>query len=83
MERVEEFIVDYIQREYTVPDGIDIKKVNYVDEGYIDSLGLIQFISIIEDEFDIAFTDKELASQGIKTVGGLIDLIVTKMEGAK
>ena len=82
MERVAEFIVDYIQREYTIPDGIDIKKVNYVDEGYIDSLGLIQFISIIEDEFGIAFTDKELASQGIKTVGGLIDLIVSKMEGA-
>ena len=81
MQGVKEFIVDYIQREYTVPDDIDIMELNYVDEGYIDSLGLIQFIAVIEDEFGIAFTDEELAGDDIKVVGKTINLVLTKLEG--
>ena len=79
MENVKDFIVDYIQREYTIPDDIDIMSLNYVEEGYIDSLGLIQFIAVVEDEYGIAFTDEDLASSDIKIVGKIIDLIVTKM----
>ena len=79
MEEVKNFIIDYIQREYTIPDDIDIINLNYVEEGYVDSLGLIQFIAVIEDEFGITFTDDELAGSDIKYVGRMIDLVVSKM----
>lgn len=82
MERVKEFIIDYIQREYTIPDNIDIMSLNYVEEGYIDSLGLIQFIAVIEDEFGITFSDDDLASPDVKVVGKMIDLVMSKMEEA-
>ncbi len=82
MNNVKDFIVDYIQREYTIPDNVDIMNLNYVEEGYIDSLGLIQFIAVIEDEFGITFTDDDLASEKIKVVGEMIELITSKMEGA-
>jgi len=55
-------------------------ELNYVDSGYIDSLGLIQFIATLEDEFNIAFTDEELASSDIKVVGKLVDIISRKLE---
>lgn len=80
MDRVRDFIVDYIQREYTVPNDIDIMNLNYVEEGYIDSLGLIQFIAVIEDEFGIEFSDDDLASEDVKVVGKMIALIASKME---
>ena len=48
MDNVKDFIVDYIQREYTIPEDTDILNLNYVEEGYIDSMGLIQFIAVIE-----------------------------------
>ena len=54
----------------------------YVEEGYIDSLGLIQFIAVIEDEFGITFTDEDLGSEDIKVVGKMAELIASKMEGA-
>lgn len=82
MENVKEFIIDYIQREYTIPDDIDIMNLNYVEEGYIDSLGLIQFIAVIEDEFGISFTDEDLASPDVKVVGKMVALVTAKMEEA-
>lgn len=80
MEKVKEFIVEYIQREYTLPDDVDIANLNYVEEGYIDSLGLIQFIAVLEDEFGITFTDEELVSDDVKVVGKMADLVIAKME---
>jgi len=80
MEKVKKFIVDYIQREYTISEDIDIMELNYVEAGYIDSLGMIQFIAVIEDEFGISFSDDELADPDIKVVGKLINMVVKKLE---
>ena len=80
--KVKEFIVDYIQREYTIPENVDIMNLNYVEEGYIDSLGLIQFIASVEDEFGIFFSDDELSGEDVKVVGRMVDLIVDKMKRA-
>ncbi len=80
MTEVKDFIVDYIQREYTLPEDMDIMDLNYVEEGYVDSIGLIQFIAIVEDEFGIAFTDDELSNPDIRVVGKLIDIVIAKVE---
>lgn len=82
MDNVKDFIVDYIQREYTIPEDTDILNLNYVEEGYIDSMGLIQFIAVIEDEFNITFTDDDLASEDVKVVGKMVNLVTIKMEDA-
>lgn len=79
MNNVKEFVTEYIQREYTVADDIDIMSLNYVESGYIDSLGLIQFISTIEDEFGIEFEDEDLENPDIKVVGKLIEMIQKKV----
>ena len=76
---VKDFIVDYIQREYTVPNDVDILSLNFVDEGYVDSIGLIQFMYILEDEFNISFSDEDLKNPDIKIVGGLISIVESKL----
>lgn len=75
---VKEFVLDYLQREYTLPEDIDVMELNYVDSGYVDSLALIQFIATVEDEFGITFTDDELSNPDIKVVGKLIRMIFDK-----
>lgn len=80
MEKIQDFLLDYIQREYSLPEDIDFITFNYVESGYIDSMGLVQFIATIEDEFGIEFTDEELENPKIKVIGGLIDMIKSKME---
>lgn len=79
MNKIKEFVVEYIQREYTFPEGTDIMSLNYVESGYIDSLGLIQFIATLEDEFDIEFTDEDMESPDLRIIGKLIDVIINKM----
>ena len=83
MDNIKEFILDYIQKEYALPDGVDVMEFNYVDSGYVDSLGLIQFIATIEDEFNISFTDEDLADPGIKVIGKLVEIISEKMNGQR
>ncbi|PNV59280.1 hypothetical protein C0033_24790 [Clostridium sp. chh4-2] len=73
-----EFIIDYLQREYTLPDGIELDTFNYIESGYVDSFGLIQFIATIEDEYNIEFTDEDLQNPELKTVGGLIKIMESK-----
>ena len=78
MEEINEFIVDYIQREYTLPADMDVMELNYIESGYIDSLGFVQFVALIEEEFDIVFSDEELDSPDMKVVGKLVALIDRK-----
>lgn len=79
MKNIEEFVLNYIQKKYTVPETTDIYSLNYIDEGYVDSLGLVKFIVELEDEFGIEFSDSELEDNSIKIVGDLIKLIERKM----
>ncbi|MCR5514850.1 MAG: hypothetical protein K6F41_00190 [Lachnospira sp.] len=79
MEEVREFILDRLQKEYSFKEGTDIEKINYVEEGYMDSLGLIQFIGELEDEFDIEFSDEEMMEDSFRVVGSLIDLVTKKV----
>ena len=76
MDKIKAFILDYIQREHTIPEGTDINNFNYVTSGYVDSLGFIQ----LEDEFAIQFTDEEVESEDIKVVGKLAEMIARKRD---
>lgn len=77
---IETFILEYIEAEYSLPADIDGHDLNYAEEGYIDSMGMIQFVVALEDEFQITFTEEELNSPEFKVVGSLADLIQKKME---
>lgn len=79
MDKVREFVTDYIQREYTVPEKQDIMVLNYIETGYVDSFGLIQFIATLEDEFEIEFSDEDLENPDIKIIGKLIEIINSKL----
>lgn len=81
MKNVEEFVVEYLEREYSLPKDIDLDTFNYVKTGYVDSIGVIQFICMIEDEFGIEFLEEELAIPQYQTIGGLVALVETKIAG--
>lgn len=79
MQDVKEFVTEYIQREYTVPEDKDIMALNFIEEGYIDSMGYIQFISTIEDEFGIEFEVEDIENPDMRIVGNLIEFITNKL----
>ena len=80
MTDIKEFVTEYIQREYTVPEDVDIMTLNYIKAGYIDSMAFIQFISTIEDEYDIEFEVEDIENPKLRIVGKLIDFIQAKID---
>lgn len=76
---VKEYIIELLQKNYTIEDDVDVDNLNYIEEGYVTSLGLIQFIIELEEKFNIRFTDDELYSEDIRVVGSLAELIQKKM----
>jgi acyl carrier protein len=46
--------------------------------GVIDSLGLMQLISFIEEEFDVTIDDAEVTADNFRTVGDIDHLVSEK-----
>ena len=80
MTDIKEFVTEYIQREYTVPEDVDIMTLNYIEAGYIDSMAFILIISTIEDEYDIEFEVEDIENPKLRIVGKLIDFIQAKID---
>ncbi len=79
MEKIRQTILDFVEREYKLPENVDYETFDFVEKGFVDSMGMVQFVAILEDEFDIEFSAEELRSNDFRTVGGLEKLIQKKV----
>lgn len=82
MESIQEFVLELIEKDSRLPEGADIESFNYVDTGYIDSIGVIQFVVDIESRFEIEISDTDLESAEFRTVGGIVSIINRKVDSA-
>ena len=57
----------------------EIRKINYFDEGLVDSLNLINFIFLIEEKFKVNFIKKEIYSSNFKKINKLALMIKKKI----
>lgn len=77
-ERLREFIVEnflYTRREAEV--GVD---ESLIQEGLIDSMGVIELITFVEDEFGIKIGDDDVTEENLGTIAALTRYILTKRE---
>lgn len=79
MDKIRQTILDFVEREYKLPENIDYDTFDFVEKGFVDSMGMVQFVTILEDEFDIEFSAEELLSSDFRTVGRLEKLIERKI----
>ena len=76
-DRIKEFIVTELMFEdssATLSDDTPLL------EGVIDSLGLMQMISFIEEEFDVAIDDAEVTASNFRTVADIQRLVEQKVQ---
>lgn len=78
-DEVRPFILKRIQRKARLPAGADLARLDYIDAGYVDSIGIIKFVLEIEEAFDVAIGEDELTSPEFRTVEGVIALIEGKL----
>ena len=59
-----------------LPDNREqIMSCSYLDEGIIDSLGLVTMVTLLEDEQGIQFSPDDMQSYEFQTIGGLVGIV--------
>ena len=81
MEKQEVFLkVSDMIREVLMAKSLKIElENNLADDLGMDSMGAVEFVNAVEDEFKIAINETEM--QSIKTVNDAIALILVKITG--
>ena len=63
--------------------GLDESKINedarFEEDLDVDSLGVVELLMALEDEFDVKIPDED--AESIMTVGQAVDLVHTKLGG--
>ncbi len=80
-ERIYEFIKSYLEGIAPIKASGEEAVMNYrfIDNGHIDSFGIMNFIMALEDEFDITLDPEDTESDEFRYIGGLIKLISAKV----
>jgi len=76
---VRQFVLRLIEKKDKLPKDVDVDSFNYVDSGYVDSLGIIKFVVEIESFYDIEISESDMEFSEFKTVGGLVSIINRKV----
>ena len=80
MKDIKEMILDFVQKEYPLPENVDYDTYDLLENGYIDSMSLVVFVSLLEEEYDIEFTSEEIVSNDFRTISGIEKLIKSKQQ---
>mgnify|MGYP001555813356 FL=1 len=63
--------------------GVDAEKINpsarFEEDLEVDSLGVVELLMALEDEFDVTIPDEE--AENLTTVGEAIELVAAKLGG--
>ena len=73
---VRQFIIDQFVPEThsdEIPDDL-----NLIDNGIIDSLGVLKLVAYIEDSFDIALDPTEIDPVNLSSIKSINELIASK-----
>ncbi|MBU5253542.1 acyl carrier protein [Lysinibacillus capsici] len=76
---IREYVLTSLQEKHEIEKHENLDELNYVEEGYVDSFGLVQFVFDLEEQFNITFSDEEMMSKDFQIVGKLIQLIEDKL----
>ena len=73
-------LLNYITENFLVErNEIDLER-SLVDEGIIDSTGLVELIVFIEDEFTISVGEEKMTKENFGSVIKIINFIIREMD---
>lgn len=59
---------------------VENKDANYLELGFVDSLGFLELITLCEEKFGISFTDDDFTDNAIFSIAGLINIVNRKID---
>ena len=76
------WLIAWFEKRGPVP-GADLaakRAADYFEAGLLDSIGVVDLISALEERFAVRFTDRHFQEPRFSTIGGLAD-IVAELKG--
>ena len=75
-------VKEFISNNFVLADGIDSLKDNdsFLDNGIIDSTGVVELVAFIEETFEIQVEDEELIPDNLDSIINLTTFISMKQE---
>ncbi len=79
MNEITQYLVEQLrQRNGALPEQ-GLGELDYIEHGYIDSMGIIKFVLDIEQAYGIEVSEDDLQSDAFRTINGLAALIAGKL----
>jgi acyl carrier protein len=76
-EKISAFIKDYFVKE----SGISLKEdTSFLDEGIVDSTGVMELVAYIETTFKIKIEDEEIIPDNIDSVNKIVKFVREKLK---
>ena len=79
---VKEWLINWFEKNSDLNLDEIVKNLSedYLAKGWIDSFKFVSFITDIEDEFKITFSNEEFQSRSFSTINGLKEIIEARIE---
>ena len=82
MNNIEEKIENYIRETFDIGDDPEFSNdIHLFDSGFVDSLGAVDIVMFVENEFIIKITQKDITLYPMNTVNEIAAVVKSKLEG--
>ncbi len=80
MEQIKQSVKNYILENdlYGAGDDALSDEDSFLEKGIIDSTGIMEIVSYVEDEFNISVHDEEMIPENLDTINNLARFITKK-----
>lgn len=79
MEKIKKIVKEFIIENFLFGnEGELTEATSFLDEGIIDSTGVLELVTFIEEKFAIAIDDDELIPENLDTIGRVAAFILRK-----
>ena len=73
-------ILEFVREHFDIGDDHDYTPdVHLFDEGFVDSLGAVEIIAYVEEEFGIKITQKDITLYPMNTVNEIAKVVESKL----
>lgn len=82
-QQIRDKVRTYLQENflYTMPDVVLDDDDKLLERGIVDSMGIVELLTFIEDEFGVKPADDEISEANLGTVRAVVGFISTKQAG--
>ena len=80
MNKLKDKIRQFIVEDFLFGDDNGLKDdTSFLDEGIIDSTGILELVSFVEEEFSISVEDEELIPENLDSIMNVVAYLERKM----